>query len=181
MSALIPNTLAVLVGIGISSGAVLAQSTSSYSSVALAVPAATESVRPAYNESDVRMRLDKAHQLCEEGQWTAARREYASVAKLQRANNVLADEALWNLANLYHGNRQIRRAAETLDELAEAAQRHGNPVVQAKALIESAILYQSLQMPEMASARIERLQPLLDSPFLSDEVRKSIEKRIAEE
>ncbi|MBA2244595.1 MAG: hypothetical protein H0W11_06540 [Gemmatimonadetes bacterium] len=181
MSALIPNTLAVLVGIGISSGAVLAQSTASYSSVALTVPAATESVPAPYDASNVRMRLDKAHQLCEEGRWAEARREYASVAKLQRTHKVLADEALWNLANLYYGDRQIRRAAATMDELADAAQLHGNPVVQAKALIESAILYQSLKMPEQASARIERLQPLLDSPFLSAEVRSSIEKRISEE
>ncbi len=181
MSALIPNTLAVLVGIGLSSGAVLAQSTSSYSSAALSVPAATEAARSEYDASEVRMRLDRAHQLSKEGRWKEARREYASIAKLQRTNKVLADEALWNLANLYYGNKQIRRAAETMDELADAAELHGNPVVQAKALIESVILYQSLQMQEEASARIERLQPLLDSPFLSDEVRSSIQKRIAEE
>ncbi|HEV2129614.1 MAG TPA: hypothetical protein VGR27_00840 [Longimicrobiaceae bacterium] len=157
MSALIPNTLAVLVGISISSGAVLAQSTSSYSSVALAVPAVTEPARASYDASEVRMRLDRAHQLSQEGRWKEARREFASVAKLQRTHKVLADEALWNLANLYHGDQKIRRAAETMDELADAAQLHGNPVVQAKALLESAILYQSLQMSDEASARIERL------------------------
>lgn len=181
MSALIPNTLAVLVGIGLSSGAVLAQSTSSYSSVALSVPAVSEAARGGYDASEVRMRLDRAHELSEQGRWKEARREFASVAKFQRTHQVLADEALWHLANLYHGDRQIRRAAETMDDLADAAQLHGNPVVQAKALIESAILYQSLNMPEQASARIERLQPLLDSPFLSDEVRSSIQKRITEE
>lgn len=181
MSALIPNTLAVLVGITLSSGPVFAQSTSSYSSVSLPVPAAAESVREEYDASEVRMRLDRAHKLGEQGRWKEARREYASVAKLQRTHQVLADEALWNLANIHHGNRDIRRAAQTMDELADAAQLHGNPVVQAKALIESAILYQSLRMPDQARARLERLQPLLDSPFLSKELRSSIEKRMTEE
>ncbi len=180
MRALIPNTFAVLVGITLSSGAVLAQSTVSFSPAALAVPAATETVRGEYDASEVRMRLDKAQQLCEQGRWKEARREYASVAKFQRTHKVLADEALWNLANLYHGDRQILRAAQTMDALADEAELYGNPVVQAKALIESAILYQSLQMSDEASARIERLQPLLASPFVSDEVRGAIQKRITE-
>lgn len=180
MSAYIPRTLAAIIGISLTSGAALAQSPAG-SPFALTVPGrVAEAARSEYNPSEVRAQLDNAHRLCEQGRFKEGRRAYAAIARLQRANNVLPDEALWNLANLYHGSGNLQRSAQVMDELAQAAELHGNPVVQAKALVEAAILYHTLGQRQEAAMRIERLQPLLSSPYLSNEVRTEIQSRITE-
>ncbi len=169
--------LAAMTILAASGQALSAQSTTSQQSVAVATAKNLPSTLSAV--SDVaRARLDKADQLSEQGKFSAAAREYAAVARLQQAEHVIPGEALWKLAGIHHGRKQYLRAAGVVRELAMIAERYGDPTLQAQALLESAILYQRGRQPELARASIERLEPLLHSPSIPEEVRNSLQNRI---
>lgn len=125
-----------------------------------------------------RARLDKADELLMEGKFSAAAREYAAVARLQQAEHVIPAEALWKLAEIHHGRKNYLRSAGVLSELATIAERYGDPALQARALLEAAILYQAVGESQRAQSALDRLEPLLHSPSLSKEVRSSLQSRI---
>jgi hypothetical protein len=113
-----------------------------------------------------------------EGRVSAARREYNAIAELQRSNNVLPSEAMWKLAELYNSEKDDRRTATILHELAMDAERFGDPQLQARALLEATILYNKANMKEKAIGCASRLDLLMASPFVSDELRAEVKNRI---
>lgn len=123
-------------------------------------------------------RLAEARRLFVEHRLGEARRTYAAVAEAQEGMGQLPEEALWQLAAVFHAERRPRRAAAALSRLAEAAELHGDPVVQARALLEAAVLFHRAGDAAPALACIRRLDPLLSSPYLPDEVRDDVRRRI---
>lgn len=80
------------------------------------------------------------------------------------------------MVNLEHPTHP-QRAAELLDELAETA---GDPVTQVQALLEAAVLYQQMRSPLESQGRVDRLIPLLDSPYLPAEKRAALRARMTQ-
>ena len=109
----------------------------------------------------------------------AARRELARELRDARSAGAYPREALWLLVSLEHPTRPDR-TVELLDELAESAEKHGDPVTQAQELLEAAVLYQEMRDPQQARRRVERLLPLLHSPFLPAEKRAALRARMTE-
>ncbi len=171
------STFVLLTSLLVSGQALVAQSASPFTLGALEV-SATADVKP-YNATEVREQLDRAHQLRVESRFSQARRAYNDIIKLQQSHNILPGEAMWGLAELYYSRKDLRNAAATLDQLADEAQQYGDPVLQARALVEAAIFYQQLGDQEKALTRFERLKPLLSSPFLPEATRTKIEARIS--
>jgi tetratricopeptide (TPR) repeat protein len=138
-------------------------------------PSSTDPSDPAVAQ----MHLERARALSLLGHFDEAHAEYEQAARLQRANNILPAEALWGIAEIYYGQGRDLQAATVLAELAREAELRGDPVVQVKALMEAAVLYQSQARSEEAARLALRLQPLRNSPYLSDDLRAQIDSRLA--
>ena len=169
------TTVALALGIAASGTPVLAQASAPMVLAAVITPGTPAR---AYDPAAVRTRIAHADQWSIEGNLSAARREYTTVAELQRSNDVLPSDAMWKLAELYHSQKSLKRAASVLDALAADAERFGDPEVRARALLEGAILYKSAGMSAQAVACANRLDLLLASPHLSDEFRQEVARRI---
>ena len=141
---------------------------------AAADAAATALIDPA----EVRQRLEQADALLRDGRSDEARVVLAELADEQKVAGVSAAETLLRLAAVYHGRNNLVRAAVTLDDAAAEAEAHGQPEVQARALLEAATLYTGAREHEKAVARLERLSQLLDSPHLPQDLRAEIEARV---
>ena len=175
----IRTAVAVALGIAASGTPLLAQASAP---VRLAAVAATHTA-PVAKSSDpitaASTRLARADGLVQRGRIAQASREYIKVAKMQRAQNVLPSEALWKLAELHNTyERSPERTANVLVALAADAQRFGDPQTEAKALLEATILYNEAYLPEKARDCASRLDVLLTSPLVSDEVRREAQSRI---
>ena len=175
MNTALRTTLTLALGISASSSAILAQTSAAPLRLAALTPATTVST---YDPAVVRARLDKASDLLLEGQISAARKEYAQIIELQRSHHVLPAEAMWQLAGLYNSERSWKRTASILNELADDAERYGNPQVQAQALLEATILYNKARMPQEALTCAKRLDDLMASPHVTDELRQEVQQRI---
>jgi len=121
--------------------------------------------------------LQRADSLRERMRFADARQLYMAAAQRQDAEQTKPCRALWNVAELYFAEGNFRRAASTLDLVAEKAASYGDPEVQARALLESAILYEKLGAKDQASTRLQRLDAVLTSPFISADVRATIAAR----
>ena len=148
--------------------------------LAAVVPAAasTAASTSAYDPAVVRVRLARADEWSLQGRSYAARKEYRAVAEMQRANNVLPTEALWRLASEHNIDRAWKQTAAVLHELANDAERFGNPQVQAQALLEATILYDKAGMPQEAHVCATRVNLLMASPHISEEFRQEVQRRI---
>ena len=183
MNTALRTTLTLALGISASSSAILAQTSAAPLKLAAVSPATAVTVAVAsersYDPAAVRTRLDRAQELVQQGRITAASREYIRVAEMQRAHNVLPSEAMWKLADLYNTyERSPERTANVLVALAADAQRFGDPQLEAKALLEATILYSKAYMPEKAHECVDRLEVLMTSSLVSDEVRREAQSRI---
>ena len=168
-------TLAASLGIAASGTPLLAQSSAPMMLAAAITPGAPAKT---YDPAAVRTRIANADQWSTEGNLSDARREYTAVAELQRSNDVVPAEAMWKLAELYHSQKSLKRAATVLEALAADAERFGDPQIQAKALLEAAVLYKNTGMSAQAVACANRLDLLLASPHISDEFRQEVARRI---
>ena len=121
--------------------------------------------------------LNRAQSLHGRMRFAHARREYISAAKKLEAAGAMPCEALWQAAEMYHAEGNMRGAARTLDLVAEKAAAFGHPSMQAKALLEAAILYEQSGAAWQASTRLTRLDAVLTSPHVPDSVRSEIAKR----
>ena len=170
------TSLALALSLSATGPALLAQT--SAAPVRLASVVAAPGGDSAYDPAFAKQQLDKADALFLKGNISAAQRAYKAVADMQLANNVLPGEAMWKLAELYQSEGQSRRTAVTLDKLASEAERFGDPKLQARSLLEAAILYQKAGMTENSLACAERLQPLMASPFVSADFRAEVQRRL---
>ncbi|CAA9303125.1 MAG: hypothetical protein AVDCRST_MAG68-630 [uncultured Gemmatimonadetes bacterium] len=147
--------------------------------------AAQDTVRPAavgleHASADslkAATRLQWARALMMRGDFGVARRELVRSVRDARAAGLYPGPALWAVANVEHATAPLR-AAERLDELAGEAERHGDPVEQARALLAAAVLYQQVGRPEEVRARVERLRPMLRSPHLPEQLRADLLRSI---
>ena len=183
MNTALRTTLTLALGMSASSSAILAQTSAAPLKLAAVSPATVVAgvVAPekSYDPAAVRTRLARADELVQRGRIPAASREYIAVAKMQRAQNVLPSEAIWKLAELHHAHGQSpERTANVLVALAMDAERFEEPQIEAKALLEAAILYNKAFMPAKAAACVDRLDWLMTSPRISDEFRREVQQRI---
>ena len=123
------------------------------------------------------LNLDRAESLHGRMRFADARREYLAAAKKLEAAGAMPCEALWQAAEMYHAEGNVRGAARTLDLVAEKAAVFGHPSMQAKALLEAAILYEQSGAAWQASTRLTRLDAVLTSPFVTDSLRSEIAAR----
>jgi ATP/maltotriose-dependent transcriptional regulator MalT len=121
--------------------------------------------------------LQRADSLRGKMRFAAARRLYMAAAQRQDAEQTKPCRVLWQVAELYFAEGDVRRAATTLDLVAAKAASYGDPEVQARALLESAILYERLGDKDQASTRLQRLDAVLTSPHISADVRSAITAR----
>jgi hypothetical protein len=121
--------------------------------------------------------MQRADDLRARMRFADARRLYMTAAQRQDAEQTKPCRALWQVAELYFAEGDVRRAASTLDLVAEKAASYGDPEVQARALLESAILYDKLGSKDQASTRLQRLDAVLTSPHISADVRSAIAAR----
>lgn len=129
--------------------------------------------RPAADSAKAATRLVWARELMVRGDFNGARRELGRAVRDARASGSYAGPALWEMANIEHLNAPLR-AAEILDQAAIEAETYGDPVAQARALLAAAVLYQQADRPGEARARVDRLRPMLRSPYLPEELRKEL-------
>ena len=182
MNTALRTTLTLALGIGASSSAVLAQTSAAPLKLAtVSSTAGTDAVasEESYDPVAASARLDRARELVRHGRIVAASREYIRVVEMQRAQNVLPTEALWELAELHNTYERIpERTANVLAALAADAERLGDPVIEAKALLEATILYNEAYLPQKAHDCASRLDALITSPLVSDEFRREAQSRI---
>lgn len=122
--------------------------------------------------------LDDAHALALSGRFHEARDLYARAARVQRADGTLPEEALWSLAQMYHGEGRIRRAAVTLKNLAWEAALAGKHVIQTRALLEATLLYGQLGDDQQVERGITKLGELRDYSMVPAELKEAIARRL---
>jgi hypothetical protein len=121
--------------------------------------------------------LNRAQSLHGRMRFASARREYMAAAKQLESSGMMPCEALWQAAEMYYAEGNVRAAAGTLDLVAAKAAAFGHPTMQAKALLEAAILYEQSGAASQAVTRLTRLDAVLTSPFVPDSVRSQIAAR----
>jgi hypothetical protein len=121
--------------------------------------------------------LNRAQSLHGRMRFADARREYLAAAKKLEAAGAMPCRALWQAAEMYYVEGNTRAAATTLDLVAEKAAAFGHPTMQAKALLEAAILYEQSGAASQATTRLTRLDAVLTSPFVPDSLRSEITAR----
>ncbi|HVT41251.1 MAG TPA: hypothetical protein VHE78_19600 [Gemmatimonadaceae bacterium] len=126
----------------------------------------------------VRVELATADSLNQAGRLSTARRRYRALIDEQRAADQYPAEALWHLANSYFYHDQDLESAATLEELAEAAGRFGDPATELRASFQAAVLYQQHRQPLRVAPRVARIRALLQSPVIADEIKKDIAARL---
>lgn len=141
--------------------------------------AALEAPAPApADTAALAARVRAAVQVYQGGRITEARRALEAAARAQEEAGVLPGTALWQLAEAHFAAGDGLRAAATLDRLAQAAEGHGDPVLQARALFEATVHYQQAGLHDRAADRYARMLPLLRSPYMPAELRRSLRARI---
>lgn len=122
--------------------------------------------------------LHRARVLLEESNPKAAGREYRNAAQARRALGQYPGEELWLLANFHHHQGEWKQAVRTLDLLAVEAERVGDLDRLALALTNAIVLDGENGRKDRASARLARLAPLLESPYLPVERVDYIRERL---
>jgi len=122
--------------------------------------------------------MDRAEELHRALRLDAAVRVYREVVTVQDSMGELPVLALQRIATIQLSEGQTGAAATTMDRLAERAEWLGYPEIQARALIESAVLYQQLGARHAARERVRRLEPLLGSPHLDADTSNRIRSRL---
>jgi tetratricopeptide (TPR) repeat protein len=122
--------------------------------------------------------LARARDLMLEERWREAGRELERAVRARQAAGQYPGEELWQLAAYQYQDGKLRRAARTLDTLATEARRNGDLHRHATALMEAAILYYELREHDVAATRVDRLRPLLHSPYLPTATSEVVRQRI---
>lgn len=107
-----------------------------------------------------------------------AERAYSEAVRVIENQGRLADDALWKVAAMQFAQRDHAAAARSLDRLAAGAERFGRPEIQARALLEAAILHHRAGNNDRSLRSVERLLPLRSSPHLPEQLRREIATRI---
>jgi hypothetical protein len=122
--------------------------------------------------------MEDAQRFMTEGRFKDARRVYRSIIAGKRAAGEYAIEALQGLAKAEFALNDDRATAATLDELADAAGKFGDPETRIRSLLESALLYQGLKNNERVADHLAEIRVLLKSPAISEATRTDVTDRI---
>ena len=150
------------------------------SPVAMHLATTLFNARPAPDSARVEEILLKADNATAAGRMVEARRMYKSLIDEQHDARQYAGKAIWRLATNHIYDGDARRGAELLDDLAVEASRFGDPTMELNATFEAAILWQKVKRNDLAMRNLERVQYLLQSPALKDDLKTRIQKRIVE-
>ncbi len=145
---------------------------------AVALYADRSTSTPAVVTAMVRFKVELGDRLTSEGQFGAARLAYDVAAKLVRAERYLPVEEVRRIANSYYFEGKYEDAAATLDRLAEEAEAFGDRGAQARAVADAAWVADLGGDESEAARHLERLEPLLGSPALPDDVREEIQTKL---
>ncbi|MGQ0647812.1 MAG: hypothetical protein ACT4P7_09590 [Gemmatimonadaceae bacterium] len=126
----------------------------------------------------VQSALIRADEATFNGRTAEARRIYRGLINEQRAADQFAGTAMWRLALNYLYADEHRRAAETLDDLADAAVRYGDPSLQLRATFEAAVLWKALKRSDLMLERLDRAKALLQSPAIPNSEKTLIKARM---
>jgi hypothetical protein len=137
----------------------------------------TTSVTDPIRDSLAGANLSRGQALHRRMRFADARREYMEAAKKLEAGSMMPCEALWLAAEMYYAEGNVSRAAQTLDLVAAKAAAFGHPSMQARALLESAILFEQIGANSQAITRLTRLDAVLSSPHVPGDVRMAIAAR----
>jgi tetratricopeptide (TPR) repeat protein len=122
--------------------------------------------------------LRSADALAASGRLREAIRSLRSVASEQAEAGDYAGESLRRLANLQYGIGDEFQAANTLDELADAAQTFGDPPTRLRALFDAALVYQGLKLYDRVPEHVRQAKLLLKSPAIDESLRSEIASRM---
>jgi tetratricopeptide (TPR) repeat protein len=122
--------------------------------------------------------LRSADALAADGHLREAIRSLRSVASEQTKAGDYAGESLRRLANLQYGVGDEFQAANTLDELADAAQTFGDPSTRLRALFDAALVYQELKLYDRVPEHVRQAKLLLKSPAIDESMRSDIAARM---
>ena len=112
------------------------------------------------------------------GQFAEARAAYREAVTLRVRVKESPAAAQWQIANLYFGEGDMLRAAQTLDKLAFDADRRGEHDVRAEALLEAAFLYRSAGQRRRAADIARELRSMRAEKPLSQDIQDEIARRI---
>lgn len=136
-------------------------------------PAIRAGIQESANEMtpSVQLYVGRGDVLRSELRFADAAREYRRAADIARREGHLASGTTWMLANAYYNNGNLIDAAEALDQLAGEAAQVGDLVVQALAMFNAAWLNGKAGRKTETTARVERLESLLRSPYMPVAIR----------
>lgn len=124
--------------------------------------------------------IEEGDELGAAGKWGTARRYYTLAAELARKHDQLPSAAMRRIANSYYYQDRYQSAGKILERLAVESAAYGDLRCQAWALADAAWIAWIAGDKIDMERRLVRLDRLLTSPFLPDEVRSEVvEKRLA--
>ncbi|MGD8699158.1 MAG: hypothetical protein PVJ43_07705 [Gemmatimonadales bacterium] len=139
-------------------------------------------VKAPATELDIKVQklMDKGDALGAEGKWGTARRYYKLAADLERKQGHLPSAAMRRIANSYYYQDRFQSAGRTLEQLAKESAAFGELRCEAWALADAAWIAWIAGDKIDMERRLVRLDRLLMSPYLPDDVRDEVvEKRLA--
>ena len=136
-------------------------------------------VRPAVvTQEDIVAAEARGEGFAISGQFSDARAAYREAVALRVRAKESPAAAQWQIANLYYGEGDLLRAAQTLDRLALDAARRGEHDVRADALLEAAFLYRKAGQRRRAADIARELRAMQSEKPLSQDVKDEIARRI---
>ncbi len=139
-------------------------------------------VKSLATDLDVKIQdlMDKGDALGAEGKWGTARRYYTLAADLTRKQGQLPSAALRRIANSYYYQDRFQSGGKILEQLAKEAAAYGQLRCEVWALADAAWIAWIAGDKIDMERRLVRLDRLLLSPYLPDDVRDEVvQKRLA--
>ncbi|MGH7545311.1 MAG: hypothetical protein ACREKI_03920 [Gemmatimonadota bacterium] len=124
----------------------------------------------------VQAAIARGDALLEQEKHTAARKAYRNAAAISREEGDLPETPLRRLANAHYFQKDYRQAAKVLDTLAREAAAYGDLRVEAEAIVDAAWLYGKVGDRQKVSQRLARVERLLESPYLPEDVKQAIQQ-----
>ena len=124
--------------------------------------------------SEAQAHMDKGDELIAQRRYGKARKEYRAAADLVREQSDFPAAALYRVAASYYFEGLYRGAAKELDKIGAEAADYGDIVVNVWAVADAAWVLGQAGAKLDVEKRVKRLQRLLKSAYLPDEVRDEI-------
>ena len=128
-----------------------------------------------------RIRLARADSLLFAGDMNAAQSLYRSLANRETDAGRYAKQPLWDLAMSYRLAGEPVNMVRTLDDLASAARRFGDPETELVASYETARYYAAMRQSVVSRDRMARVRSLLQSPVIPTAIKADYTARLRTE